>query len=143
MNKTLVGIIGTCAIFAAAFTSCKKSKSSPQHDNVTGNWKKTAYAIDTNNNGVMDANEVLPIDSVSAKLIVVFNGDGSGQIITGNVTLNQFAWSLENNNTLLKLIYRDPAGKTTIQHIDNLTSSAMTLKDTSGISAIWDIFNKQ
>lgn len=91
----------------------------------------------------MDNNELLAPSSYDSTHVLVFNSDGSGQITYMNTNVASFSWTLENNNTYLKIYYPGSINGLTIQHIDTLSSVSMTLRDTTGISVVWDLFTKQ
>lgn len=141
MNKITIAAIGICIVLAA-FASCKKKHNPSVQDNLLGKWKLNKEAIDTNGNGKMDANEVFT-DTSSANYLLIFNADGTITETYLNVPARQLTWSLENNNTYLKIVDTSSGGKTTHKHIDELTSTSMTWKDTTGGTATWTIFAKQ
>ena len=143
MNKFQVFAI-ICFFFLFSFGACKKSAhNSVQHDDITGKWRKTRSAIDTNGNGIIDNNELLAPDTYDSTHILIFNNDGTGEITYMNTNVATFSWSLENNNTYLKIYYAGSITGLTYQHLDTLTYAAMTLRDTTGMSIVWSLYTKQ
>lgn len=142
MRNIPVIIFSLCCATVLAAACKKSSKTSIQHNDITGKWRKTRIAVDTNGNRLIDNLELLSVSAYDSTHILVFNNDGSGQITYMNTNVGAFSWSLENNNTYLKIVY---AGLSSAieQHIDTLTADAMTLRDTTGISVIWNLFTKQ
>ena len=143
MNKNLLIILSVCFTFAACLSCKKTTKSSVQHDDIMGKWRRTRVAIDTNGNKKIDDLELLSPSSYDSTHVLVFNSDGSGLITSSNVSVGTFSWSLENNNTYLRIDYAGSATGTITQHIDTLSSSAMTLRDTTGVSVVWNLYTKQ
>lgn len=143
LSKT-VSIPGCLCLCCMLLVSCSKSTGpSLQHNEITGKWRKTRSAIDTNGNGKMDPIELLAPDSYDSTHVFVFNSDGSGQIIYQNLIAGSFSWSLENKNSYLRMSYPGTSAAPTLQHMDTLTTTAMTLKDTTGSRLSWSLYNKQ
>ena len=129
-----------------AVASCKKSSSGSA--SIVGTWKVTQYAIDVNGNAVLDNSEKIT-DTTNNK--ITFNNNGTGSIfeIEHGDTINLvFNWALENNNAWLRTVTTDTSGGTTsydtsFSKIDALTSTSLTLRDTSSSPIQWTIFTKQ
>lgn len=141
MKLANIALTGLC-ITLIVFASCKKHNNPSVSDNLVGTWKATYTATDTNGNGIMDPNERM-VDTADANFRLVFNANGTLALTLFGTPIAQSSWSLINSNTYLKTVDTGSAGTTTIQHIDNLTSSSLTLKDTTGGTATWTIFAKQ
>lgn len=126
LNKLL--IVGCLSI--AAFASCKKSSSNSK---IVGTWDMKQLAIDYNENGVMDASEVINIDSVGSGTII-FNSDGTGSehvsymgLIDSTISIKK--WVLQNNDQ--DLIVTENDGTTMLSHITVLTNTDLTIEDTT------------
>jgi len=128
-------------LFALALFSCTKpGGSSRQHDYITGKWRKTRTAVDSNHNGIIDNFELLAPSAYDSTHVLVFNSDGSGAITSSGATAGAFTWSLQRNNTYLVISYGDTAFG---HYIDTLSRDAMTLRDTTISSISWSMYTKQ
>ena len=128
-----------------AFTSCKKQDDPPAKSSLSsyiqGTWKATFRATDDNANGVMDASEKV-VDSADLGNTFTFNPNSTFVIKQTGVTVGEEIWTLTNNNTYLKLMDTAAGGVPEFLHIDFLSSSAMTLRDTIGGTAQWIVLEK-
>ena len=92
-------------------------------------WRLLSYGFDSNKNGVVDTNEE-SIRDCEKDNIYTFNNDGSGlfaenaMICDGNKTMNQFAWTLSNSDTVLDFYY----GKA---HVLQLTADTLFIANTN------------
>lgn len=93
----------------------------------------------------MDANELMTLDTANDHQTIKFTADGW-------VTLNYYSfaisnkWEFANSNTYLKITDTSSMSTPSYSQILTLTSSAMTLKDTTNASlggASWTYFTKQ
>jgi hypothetical protein len=144
MSKTLASMLVACLMGLFVFSFTKNTKNSIEQDTITGKWRKTRLAVDSNGNGAIDNLELLSVTSYDSTHVFVFSGDGSGSITSMNAVVGDFKWSLENNNTYLKIAF--PAGATGIsgsRHIDTLAKYEMTLRDTTAGMTKWDLYTKQ
>jgi hypothetical protein len=145
MSKNPIpAMLGACLMALVVFSCTKTTKNSIEQDTITGKWRKTRIAIDSNGNGVIDNLELLSVTSYDSAHVFVFSGDGTGSITSMNTVVGDFKWSLENNNTYLKITF--PAGATGTsgsRHIDTLAKYEMTLRDTTGGMIKWDLYTKQ
>jgi hypothetical protein len=141
MKKSKLVIACICLLFVA-FASCKKKHNPSAQDNIVGKWKITEEATDLNGNGVMDANEI-HIDTSLSNIIVTFNANGTAITSLSGLPYYSFLWALTNNSTYLKTTDTSSGGAIQFLHIDNLTSSSMTLKDTTGGTVGWEVWTKQ
>ncbi len=121
----------------------KSSKTSVQNSNITGKWRKTWTVIDTNGNGLMDNTEYQSVNSYDSTHYLVFNSNWTGQITYLSASIATFSWTLENSNTYLRIVYSGPGVMAIPRHLDTLTATTMVLRDTTGISIVWDVFTKQ
>lgn len=144
MSKTLVSILGICLLALVAFSCTKTTKNSVQQDTITGKWRKTRIAVDSNGNGVIDNAELLSVTSYDSTHVFVFSSDGSGSITSMNAVVGDFKWSLENNNTFLNITFPAGAiGTSGSRHIDTLAKYEMTLRDATAGMRRWDLYTKQ
>jgi len=106
----------------ALMTGCKKyNVTAPYPSGVSTNktptenltqkpWRLLSYGFDHNKNGFVDIDEE-SIRDCQKDNSYTFNKDGSGVVAENalicdtNVPLNQFAWSLTNNDTVLDFYY--------------------------------------
>ena len=92
-------------------------------------WRLLSYGFDTNKNGLIDLDEEA-IRDCEKDNSYKFNKDGSGTVAenvlvcSGNNPLNQFAWTLTNNDTELDFYY----GKAYVQQ---LTTDKLFLANTN------------
>lgn len=143
--KRISVIAMLACLLVAAVTACKKSTpTSVQQNYLTGKWRKTRVATDSNNNGRIDDLELSQVTSYDSTHVFVFNIDGSGTILTGTTQVGTFNWQLENSNTYLKVDYYPGTGLTNIyEHLDTLAKEAFTLRDTTGSMVRWSMYTKQ
>ena len=112
------------AITISSIMGCKKSVSPNPYPNspqeVTAKtsselltekpWRLLSYGFDSNKNGVVDNNEE-SIRDCDKDNTYIFNENGSGVvnenslICNGNNPVNQFTWTLTNNDTVLDFYY--------------------------------------
>jgi len=122
------------------FVSCRGG--SDVRDKLIGKWRPIKSVEDFNGNGRIDPNDLYkdpPLDD----FFVTFNANGTVIVIYMNDTSEQ-TWSLERNNTYLKMISTSGGNAGMIyEHIDSLTSTSIILKDTSGDLIRWNIWRKQ
>jgi len=115
----------------ALMTGCKKynvtapyppamSTNKTPTDNLTQKtWHLLSYGFDHNKNGLVDIDEE-SIRDCEKDNTYTFNKDGSGvvtenaMICDANNPVNQFAWTLTNNDTVLDFYY----GKANIIKLD-------------------------
>lgn len=82
----------------------------PEENLTQKPWRLLSYGFDSNKNGLIDANEE-SIRDCEKDNSYTFNKDGSGMvaenamICDNNNPVNQFAWTLTNNDTQLDFYY--------------------------------------
>lgn len=137
MKRTNGIAILACILIAVA--ACKKENNNDQvKENLTGKWKATTNALDDNGNGIMDAGETFP-DGIYLTHNLVFTSDGVLTIVNGTIIAGKKNWELAHGNTYLHTF---ESTSSTYYHIDALTSSSFTLKDTTGGHITWITFAK-
>ena len=139
MKLSYVAIAGVCVIIIG-FCSCKKKHDASPQSNLIGKWKQVMVVADSNGNGVWDVHDA--VDSINTDIVLDFSSGGAGTIFQTNISIGTFSWELLTNNTYLKTTYPTSVGSA-IQHIDSLTAKTLVLKDTTGISIMWNVFAKQ
>lgn len=143
--KRLNRIITTAGASLLLLGSCKKDNNNNNvvHDNLIGSWKAVTDARDSNNNGIIDAGETTP-DAMFVNYLWVFKSDGTLSYMEyGTILAGQWSWQLVANNSYLKTTDAGAAGTVIYKHIDNISSTSLTLKDTSGGVTTWVTFQKQ
>ncbi len=78
--KRYIAILSTLffvSLFVGVASCTKKQPPETLFSRLQGQWKKTQYATDDNNNGRIDAQEIHPQSSVIIDELV-FNGDSTG-----------------------------------------------------------------
>ena len=138
--RTVLFMGASVAIFA--FASCKKKSSASVSSNLQGTWRATYDAVDANGNGVLDANEKVT-DTTTAKFKMTINSNNTLVIYYMDTAIDQQSWTLQNGDTYIKFLDTAAGSTPTYQHIDNISSSSMTLKDTTGGIVSWTIYAKQ
>jgi hypothetical protein len=129
--------------FLFAVVSCKKSSSSPSvQSEIVGTWVASKDAVDLNGNGVMEANEIYA-DTSFPGATLVFSSSGTFSDVFMGIPLVTGSWKLVNNNTYLETSDTLYGGSTDYQHIDNLTTTSLTLRDTTGGQTSWTILTKK
>lgn len=127
------------SIVAIIFSACKKDSASRQ-SLITGSWSETQVVTDNNGNGQPDDTPT-PVSSANA-ITIKFNTDGSGTVtqnLSGTPISIPFAWSLKNSDTILEVV---AGSNTTDLTIVELSSSKLTVKDSTGSVAEWEYFSK-
>jgi len=125
-----VRLLAILAFGLATITSCKKKTDDSVKAKLTGAWKGIKHANDINNNGTMDASEIVVLtDSISE--VMTFNSDGTGSLvwtIEDSPTIQTMTWKLINGDrdfvatlSFSGNTYSDTA------HIENLTSSDLEI----------------
>ncbi len=136
--------ISLACILVSFLFSCKKSESSSvQQNDLTGNWRITRIAIDSNGNGIIDNNELLAATFYDSTHVYQFSSDGTGQVTSSGSNISSFSWALINDNTYLKLYFPGSITGQAIQHLDTLSAEVMTLRDTSVTPVVWNLYTKQ
>ena len=128
------------AVFA--FASCKKKNNPSVSDRLHGTWRPAFNAADANGNGVLDASEKVA-DSTSTVFKMTFNSNNTLVIYYMDTAIDQQSWNLQNGDTYIKFLDSAVGASPLYLHIDEITSSSMTLKDTSGGVVSWSIYAKQ
>ena len=142
--KKYFSILFCFSILVISIYSCKKSApASVQQNDITGNWRITRIAIDSNGNGIIDNNELLAPTSYDSTHVYLFNSNGTGQVTSGGSITGTFSWSLLNDNTYLNLYFSGSATGQVVEHIDTLSAEVMTLRDTSVKPIVWNLYTKQ
>jgi DNA-binding beta-propeller fold protein YncE len=124
----------------AIFVACKKTSGGAK-SMLEAKWKSEQAGYDANGNKAIDSNELHTTDSLNEYRL--FNSDGSGAEIGvnfGNYPL-PFYWALSTDNQYLRIT--DTSNNATIFHIDVLTNTQLTLRDTAGGVAVWNVYKKQ
>ena len=119
---TVIALMPGCKKYneAAPYTSAMMTTNKTPTENLTQNpWRLLSYGFDTNKNGRIDIDEE-SIRDCEKDNSYTFNRDGSGTvaenavICDANNPVNQFAWTLTNNDTELDFYY----GKVSIIKLD-------------------------
>ena len=119
---TVIALMPGCKKYneAAPYTSAMMTTNKTPTENLTQNpWRLLSYGFDTNKNGRIDIDEE-SIRDCEKDNSYTFNRDGSGTvaenavICDANNRVNQFAWELTNNDTVLDFYY----GKANILKLD-------------------------
>jgi len=143
MKKYVIGALLISAVCIAA--SCKKPGNSSPASNLEGSWFVNKVYLDTNRNGIMDANELFT-DTSLAHQVIRFNTDGT-LVSTYYSSVSHGTWQLVNGNTYIKTT--DTSGGTTTSYvlILSLTPASLEIKDTTGVGAggyiVWEFLTKQ
>jgi hypothetical protein len=140
MKRNIKLVFGVCAMGLIAIGACKKSSNSSPSTPVSGKWKLVQDGFDLNSNDTLDANE---ITADSSSTYYTFNNNGSGSVtgMLGTTSITSpFTWTLLYTNTWLKEVI---GTDTTYYHVDALTATSMTLRDTTGGFVNWTIYTKQ
>ncbi len=136
MTKTLLKGLLAVIVSGTLLTSCKKEKENilpTAKDHLVGKWKFAYAAYDENGNKMLEENEKeTDIDGG----IFFFSPDGSGYISYDEIYYPQgheekeyFKWSLQKNDTELKLVLgEDDYEETTIAKIKTLNGSDLLLE---------------
>jgi hypothetical protein len=139
-------IIGLLCI--ALLAGCKKKHDKSRSELLVGSWKITQSIIDSNKNGVIDANEYKN-ESDSNSIMMVFGADGSiriSKVLPPNLP-ETGTWKLINNDADL-LRTRDIANDTFIMHIESLTDTKVIFpagylgQGTPDSFKLWTVFTK-
>lgn len=104
-------------------------------DLLLGKWKRTQNAVDSNNNAVMDPNEIVDFQ-LDANY--TFNADGTGTLVSANLggAPLPLPWSLQNNDRELKL------GQA-VYTIDVITKTDLIIHNVIGGQIQWMLMKKQ
>ena len=144
MNMIKIKFFALLITAIALVTGCKKynvtspypamsANKTPKENLTQKPWRLLSYGFDHNKNGLVDIDEESFRDCQKDNSYT-FNKDGSGVVVENamicdtNVPINQFAWSLTNNDTVLDFYY----GKAYIIKLDtdNLDVTSSTTDDT-------------
>ena len=105
-----------CVVAIIAIPSCtknnnEKSQTVSHVELLTSKpWRLLSYGFDSNNNGLVDADEEA-IKDCETDNTYIFNKDGSGvveenlKICSGNDPSHSFIWALKNNDTVLDFYF--------------------------------------
>lgn len=126
-----------CVLFLMA-SACRKDKDNHVRENLLGKWKATENGRDDNANGKLDDGESFP-DIVYVGNDVVFDADGTLTLVNSTSLRGRKTWELLHGDSYLRIT--EPAYATDY-HIDAITSSSLTLKDTSNGRISWYMFSK-
>ena len=127
------------AIGIIAIASCKKKQSVT----IVGTWKFSSIGADANGNGAIDAGELTSVtnDTSYNRTTLQFSSNGTLTESESGVVMENGTWAFENNNTYLKIT--GSAGDVAHLKVYSLTSSSLTLFDTTGGGQIWEVLAKQ
>jgi hypothetical protein len=148
MRKISISILSISLIGIIAVVSCKKSKSSTPADNLPGTWKLTKEYADYNNNGVMDANEMISDTLVSnTNVVYVFAASGTYSTSIQGVVVNNGNWKLIDNNTYMQFTDTTALGVNNFyDHVESVSSTSLEVKDTLHAASggtTWLYFTRQ
>ena len=121
MNMIKIKFFALLITAIALVTGCKKynvtspypamsANKTPKENLTQKPWRLLSYGFDHNKNGLVDIDEE-SIRDCQKDNSYTFNKDGSGVVVENamicdtNVPINQFAWSLTNNDTVLDFYY--------------------------------------
>jgi hypothetical protein len=92
------------ALISLLVVACKKEDSSSRSELLTGSWRLSFDALDSNRNQTLDANERKAFtDPALTNTTYTFNADGSGAINASGTPAAPFAWNLVNGEQQLVL----------------------------------------
>jgi len=144
MKKSILSI----AVIASFVVGCKKDDDNDQSRSamMAGTWNISQYGFDANGNGVMDNGETTAASPLTMSGSLNFNSNGT---VISNIaafgfpaSIDTAQWALINNDNYLRTISE---GDTTVIEIKNMSSSSVTLRDTSfsgAMGATWMVLNK-
>ena len=104
----------------APYTPAMSTNKTPTENLTQKPWRLLSYGFDHNKNGLVDIDEE-SIRDCEKDNSYTFNKDGSGvvaentMICDANDPVNQFAWTLTNNDSVLDFYY----GKANIIKLDS------------------------
>ena len=118
---TTVALMTGCKKYniTAPYPPAMSTNKSPAENLTQKTWRLLSYGFDHNKNGLVDIDEE-SIRDCEKDNTYTFNKDGSGvvtenaMICDANNPVNQFAWTLTNNDTVLDFYY----GKANIIKLD-------------------------
>ncbi len=92
------------ALISLLAVACKKEDSPNRSELITGSWRLSFDALDSNRNQTLDANERKAFtDPALTGTTYTFNADGSGAINASGTPATPFAWNLINGEQQLVL----------------------------------------
>jgi hypothetical protein len=107
---------------------------------LTGSWKSVSAADDVNNNGTWDASESINISDDTVRM--VFNANGTGQIIAELPAPVACNWNLQNGDSELRIIIPSMAD-TSVARILSLSSTDLVTKNDTSKTRAFIAFKKQ
>jgi len=118
---TAIALVTGCKKYnvTAQYPSTMSTNKTPTENLTQKPWRLLSYGFDHNKNGLIDIDEE-SIRDCQKDNSYTFNKDGSGvvaentMICDANNPVNQFAWALTNNDTVLDFYY----GKASIIKLD-------------------------
>ena len=130
MNMIKIKFFALLITAIVLVTGCKKynvtspypamsANKTPKENLTQKPWRLLSYGFDHNKNGLVDTDEE-SIRDCQKDNSYTFNKDGSGVVVENamicdtNVPVNQFAWTLTDNDTVLDFYY----GKANIIKLD-------------------------
>jgi len=142
-------LLGMLAISLLS-VSCKRKKSET-FEALLGTWKIHKTAIDKNNNGQMDADEITVWRSPVPTNSFYFNRDRNGMYFAiykdtaGRVVSNNCAFQFSINDKELEISKTNGSsilsdGK---HNIDVITDMELTFKESVGGATNWTVYNRQ
>ncbi|RYD51897.1 MAG: hypothetical protein EOP52_06855 [Sphingobacteriales bacterium] len=114
------------ALIAGLFAACKKEDTPSRKSLLTGTWRRTFDAQDTNRNQTLDAAErKLVTDMTVLNAVYTFKDDGSGTIIGSGTTI-PFNWALTGDDQ--QFVFSTATSGSDTSYIHTLTSGDLVLE---------------
>ncbi len=139
-----ISVIALLLIIAAL--SCKKpGGSTPVSTAIIGSWAYSKVYIDTNLNGIMDANEMFS-DTSFPHQVLKYNSDGTVIGTYYGAPWSKGTWELTNNNTYIKTTDTAAGAIPSYAQIISISSTSFEVKDTAttgGHHVEWVFLTKQ
>lgn len=108
---------------------------------IVGTWNMTAYAVDNNQNLIMDAAEVEVLQDTQAIITIKSNGTFIYDLYSTNGLFDTITgtWTLTNDGTVLQTQSDGNTGSTVI---DKLTSSTLVIIGSAFGKKTWETYSK-
>jgi len=144
MKKLLL----SAAVLAVIFTGCKKDdddNGGSRQSMMIGTWTVGQFGYDVNSNGNLETGETAPASPSTVSGTLAFNSNGT---VISNLAAFGFPaesdtsqWALVNNDNYIRSI---SGTDTSYMEIKSMTSTSMTLRDTSfgGTYPAWFVLSK-
>lgn len=132
------------SVLLLTILSCKKTAApTVWQTDLEGKWRITRIAVDSNQNGILDNNEMLAPTSYDSTHFYSFGTNGKGSLSYLDSSIANFSWNLLHNSTCLQMVYTGAVTGTFNWLIDTLSDEAMTLRDTTAHPITWNLYTRQ